>query len=47
MKRKALLSVLLVCLIIVSCGKGDFDNTEEPLEPHPTWTDDSTNNFWE
>ena len=44
---------LLVALALASCAKepaaspsSQSSSPEEPLSPHPTWTDDSTNNFW-
>ena len=49
MKRKVYLTLLLVvCLCAVSCGRKKTLQMEiEPFEQHPTWTADSTNNFWE
>ena len=47
------LHALLVALALASCAKepaaspsSQSSSPEEPLSPHPTWTDDSTNNFW-
>ena len=39
--------IFSLALLFVSCGKQEEGRTDEGLEPHPTWTDDSTNNFWE
>ena len=47
MKRKVLLPLMLLSLIAVGCGQKKIQIEEEPFEPHPTWTADSTNNFWE
>ena len=46
MKRKVLLPLLLMCLITVSCGQKKIKIEQEPFEQHPTWTADSTDNFW-
>ena len=46
--RASLFLVLAASFALSACAKESpvaFDN-EEPLSPHPTWTDDSTNNFW-
>ena len=40
-------SLAVFALFIVSCGKTDDSPIVENFEPHPTWTDDSTNNFWD
>lgn len=48
MKYKHLiLPLAAVALRFVSCDKPEGREGEEPFEPHPTWTDDSTNNFWD
>ncbi len=48
MKPKHLiLPLALLALFIVSCDKDSDQQTEEKFEQHPTWTDDSSNNFWD
>ena len=49
MKQKHLiLPLALIALLAVSCDKSDNQPTgEEGFDQHPTWTDDSTNNFWD
>ena len=50
MKAKHLiLPLALLALLAGSCSKADNQRSgdgEEDFDPHPTWTDDSTNNFW-
>jgi hypothetical protein len=48
MKHKPLiLPLAAVALFIVSCDKDSDRQTDEAFDQHPTWTDDSTNNFWD
>jgi hypothetical protein len=48
MKQKPLiLPLAAVVLFIVSCDKDSDQQTEEKFDQHPTWTDDSSNNFWD
>ena len=49
MKHKCLLFPLaFLALLTVSCGKPNNQQPgEEDFDLHPTWTDDSTNNFWD
>ena len=42
-----MLILTALLLLFLSCGKQEEGRTDEGFEPHPTWTDDSTNNFWE
>lgn len=46
MKRKVILPLLLLSLIAIGCGQKKIQLEEEHLEQHPTWTADSTDNFW-
>lgn len=41
------LPLALLALLSVSCGKQEEGRTDEGFEPYQTWTNDSTNNFWE
>ena len=46
--KRLILPLAAVALLFVSCDKpSDRQEGEEGFEPHPTWTDDSTNNFWD
>lgn len=49
MKLKRLILLLaVVALFFVACDKSsDQQEGEEGFDQHPTWTDDSTNNFWD
>jgi len=49
MKSKYLiLPFAAIVFLILSCSKPEEQRSgDEGFEPHPTWTDDSTNNFWE
>ena len=48
MKRKVILILFLLSILAVSCKNNKkTELTVEAYEPHPTWTADSTNNFWE
>ena len=48
MKPKHLiLPLAAVALFIVSCDKDSDQQTDEAFDQHPTWTDDSSNNFWD
>ena len=48
MKPKHLiLPLALLALLFVSCDKTDGQTTDEAFDQHPTWTDDSSNNFWD
>lgn len=48
MKQKPLiLPIALLALLFVSCDKTDGQTTDEAFDQHPTWTDDSSNNFWD
>ena len=42
-----LLPLAAVALLLVSCDKDSDQQTDEAFDQHPTWTDDSTNNFWD
>ena len=44
--KRLIFPLALLALLFVSCGKQEEGRTDEGFEPHPTWTDDSTNNFW-
>lgn len=46
MKRKVLLPLMLLSLIAVGCGQKKIKVEQETFEQHPTWTADSTDNFW-
>ena len=50
MKSKYLiLPFAAIVFLILSCSKPEEQRSgdgEEDFDPHPTWTDDSTNNFW-
>lgn len=37
----------LVVLLMSSCIKPSDQSSEEPLDTHSTWTDDSTGHFWD
>lgn len=40
--------IVILALLFVSCDKVTDDQpTEETFDQHGTWTDDSTNNFWD
>lgn len=40
--------LIFLALLSVSCSKPDNQQSgEENFDQHPTWTDDSTNNFWD
>lgn len=45
--RRLILPIALLALLFVSCDKTDGQTTDEAFDQHPTWTDDSTNNFWD
>ena len=45
--KHIILPLALLALLFVSCDKTDGQTTDEAFEQHPTWTDDSTNNFWD
>ena len=48
MKHKHLiLPLAILALLFVSCDKSSEPSGVEPYDQHPTWTDDSTNNFWD
>ena len=51
MKSKNLiLPFAAIVFLFLSCSKPEEQRSgdgEEDFDPHPTWTDDSTNNFWE
>ena len=48
MKEKHLiLPLALFALFFVSCDGAEEQQAEEPYVQHPTWTDDSSNNFWD
>ena len=47
MKGKIILALLLFSILTVCCDDKENQGNEESFEPHPTWTADSTNNFWE
>ena len=48
MKPKHLiLPLALFALLFVTCDKDSDQQTDEAFDQHPTWTDDSTNNFWD
>lgn len=49
MSLKHLISpIAILALLSVSCSKADVQRSgEEAFDQHPTWTDDSTNNFWD
>lgn len=48
MKHKPLiLPLAAVVLLFVSCDKDSGRQMDEAFDQHPTWTDDSTNNFWD
>ncbi|MGX8713946.1 MAG: hypothetical protein ACSW8I_09785 [bacterium] len=48
MKHKLLiLPLAVVALFFVFCDKSSEPSGDEPFDQHPTWTDDSTNNFWD
>ena len=46
---KRLVLLLTIAPLFASCAKQEEQRSgdgEEDFDPHPTWTDDSTNNFW-
>ena len=45
--RRLILPLALLALLFVSCDKTDGQTTDEAFDQHPTWTDDSSNNFWD
>lgn len=45
--RRLILPIALLALLFVSCDKTDGQTTDEAFDQHPTWTDDSSNNFWD
>ena len=48
-KKRLLLLFTLFALLYISCSKPEEQRSgdgEEDFDPHPTWTDDSPNNFW-
>ncbi len=45
--RHLFLPFVLLALGFVSCGKHCDQQADEMFDQHPTWTSDSTNNFWE
>ena len=46
--RASLFLVLAASFALSACAKESpaASNSEEHFDPHPTWTDDSTNHFW-
>lgn len=50
MRAKHLIPPLAtLSLLFLSCSKPEEQRSgdgEEDFDPHPTWTDDSTNDFW-
>ena len=44
--KHLILPLALVALLFVSCEKSSDQQTYEDYDSHPTWTGDSTNNFW-
>ena len=48
MKYKHLIFPLaFLALFFVSCDKDSDRQTDEAFDLHPSWTGDSTNNFWD
>ena len=47
MKKNIALPIVTLTVLLLSCSKQGEERTDEGFDPHPTWTDDSTNNFWE
>ncbi len=47
MKKNIAIPIVTLMALLLSCSKQREERTDEGFEPHPTWTDDSTNNFWE
>ena len=47
MKYRVFILGFVVALLFVSCSKSSDRQTDEAFDQHPTWTDDSTNNFWD
>ena len=46
---KRLVLLLTIAPLFATCSKPEEQRSgdgEEDFDPHPTWTDDSTNNFW-
>ena len=47
MKYKLLIVAAIICFALTGCKQKRTEVTMEQFEEHPTWTADSTNNFWE
>ena len=45
--KHLILPLAFLALFFVSCDKDSERQTEEKFDQHPTWTDDSSNNFWD
>lgn len=45
--KRIIVSLAAIVLFFVSCDKSSDHQTEDTFDQHPTWTDDSTNNFWD
>ena len=45
--KHLILPLALLALLFSACDKANNQQANEPYDQHPTWTDDSTNNFWD
>ena len=45
--KRQILPLAAVIMLFVSCDKSSDRQAVETFDQHPTWTPDSTNNFWD
>lgn len=46
-EKHLLLPLIVLVLLFVSCEKSSDQQMFEDFDSHPTWTADSTDNFWD
>jgi hypothetical protein len=47
LNKYQILTLVILALLCVSCDKSSDQQTFEDFDSHPTWTADSTDNFWD